>query len=205
VRIGRLAQAGWLRRLGRRLWMGNNRLRRRVDRIEAWITGGLIAVFLVGAPLSWFGAGRWAQQAALREQRAQQQSWHRVPAVVLKGAPPQPQFEFGLPWSTEILVLARWAGPGGKDRVGEVPVKAGTAAGRTVQVWVDSSGRPTGPPMLHSELVKRVIGTEMLAPPALAVLLLSVAWLVRWVMDRRRLAGWEAGWASIGPRWTQLR
>ena len=204
MRIGRLARTGWLTRLARRLWMGNNRLRRRVDRIEAWITGGLIAVFLVGAPLSWFGAGRWAQQAGLREQRAQQ-SWHRVPAVVLKGAPAQPQFEFGLPWNTSALVLSRWAGPGGTDRVGQVPVKAGTPAGQTVQVWVDRSGRPTGPPILPAELAKRVIGTEMLAPPALAVLLLSLAWLVRWVMDRRRLAGWEAGWASIGPRWTQLR
>ena len=124
---------------------------------------------------------------------------------MLETAPAQPQFEFGLPWTTSVLVLARWAGPGGGDRVGEVPVKAGTAAGRTVQVWVDRSGRPTGPPIFHSELAKRVVGAETLAPPTLAVLLLSVAWLVRWVTDRRRLAGWEAGWASIGPRWTQLR
>ncbi len=204
MRIGGLARTGRLRRLARRLWMGNNRLRRRVDRIEAWITGGLIAAFLVGAPLSWITAGRWAQQAGLREQRAQQ-SWHQVPAVVLKTAPAQPQFEFGLPWNAAVLVLARWAGPGGGDRVGAVPVKGGTTAGRTVQVWVDRSGRPTGPPMLHAELVKRVIGVETLAPPTLAVLLLGVAGLVRWVMDRRRLAGWEAGWASTGPRWTQLR
>jgi len=204
VRIGRLARTGWLTRLARRLWMGNNRLRRRVDRIEAWITGGLIAAFLVGAPLSWIAAGRWAHQGGLREQRAQQ-SWHQVPAVVLKTVPTQPQLQFGLPWNTVVLVLARWAGPGGRDRVGEAPVKSGTSAGRTVRVWVDRSGRSTGPPILHAELVKRVIGAETLAPPALAVLLLSLAGVVRWMLDRRRLAGWEADWASIGPRWTRLR
>jgi hypothetical protein len=204
VRIGRLARTGRLTRLARRLWMGNSRLRRRVDRIEAWITGGLIAAFLVGAPLAFIGAGRWVQRGGLREQRAQQ-SWHQVPAVVLKTAPAQPQFEFGLPWSTSALELARWVGPGGTDRVGQVPVRAGTPAGRTVQVWVNRSGRPTGPPILPAELLKRVVGVEALTPPALAILLLGVAGLVRWVLDRRRLAGWEAGWASIGPRWTQLR
>jgi hypothetical protein len=204
VRIGRLARTGWLTRLARRLWMGNSRLRRRVDRIEAWITGGLIAAFLVGAPLAFIAAGRWVQQGGLREQRAQQ-SWHQVPAMVLRTAPAQPQFELGLPWNTTALVLARWAGPGGSDRVGQVPVKAGTTAGQTVPVWVDRAGLPTSPPILPSELVKRVIGAEALTPPALAVLLLGVAWLVRLVMDRRRLAGWEAGWASIGPRWSQLR
>ena len=204
MRIGRLARTGRLTRLARRLWMGNSRLRRRVDRIEAWITRGLIAVFLVGAPLAFIAAGRWVQQGGLREQRAQQ-SWHQVPAVVLKTAPAQPQFEFGLPWNTSVMVVARWAGPGARDRVGEVPVPAGTAAGRTVRVWVDRSGRSSGPPVLPSELMKRVIGAETLAPPALAILLLGVAGLIRWVMDRRRLAGWEAGWAAIGPRWTQLR
>jgi hypothetical protein len=204
VRIGRLARTGRLTRLARRLWMSNNRLRRRVDRIEAWITGGLIAAFLVGAPLSWISAGRWAQQAGVREQRAEQ-SWHQVPAVVLKAAPAQPQFEFGLPWNTAVLVLARWAGPGGSYRAGQVPVPAGTAAGRTVRVWVNASGRPTGPPILRAELVKRVLGAEALAPLTLAVLLFGVGCLVRWVTDRRRLAAWEAGWASIGPRWTQLR
>src|SRR6516164_9414653 len=105
---------GWLTRLTRRLWMSNNRLRRRTDRIEAWITAGLIVVFLVGAPLSIFGAGRWAQQGVVREQHAQQ-SWHQVAATLLETAPAQPQFEFGLPWTPVVLVLAHWMGPDGSN------------------------------------------------------------------------------------------
>lgn len=53
--------------------------------------------------------------------------------------------------------------------------------------------------------MKREIGAGILAPLALAALLLGVAWAVRWTMDRRRLAGWESGWALIGPRWTKHR
>ena len=109
MRIGRLPRMGWLTRLARRLWMSNNRLRRRMDRIEAWITAGLLVVFLVGAPLSWFAAGRWAEQGVVREQHAQQ-SWHQVAAVLLEAAPAQPQFEFGLPWNPAVMVLAHWIG-----------------------------------------------------------------------------------------------
>jgi len=204
VRIGWLPRMGWLTRLARRLWMSNNRLRRRTDRIEAWITAGLIVVFLAGAPLAWFGAGRWAEQAVVREQHAQQ-SWHQVAAVLLKTAPPEPQFEFGLPWDPVVMVLAHWMGPDGKDRIGQIPVKAGTWAGRTVRVWVDTLGRPTGPPLPSSVLAERVTSAKTLAPAALALLLLGLAWLVRRVMDRRRLAAWEADWALTGPRWTRRR
>ena len=195
---------GWLTRLARRLWMSNNRLRRRTDRIEAWITAGLIVAFLVGGPLSFIAAGRWAQQGVVREQHAQQ-TWHQVAATVLETAPAQPQFEFGLPWTPVVLVLAHWMGPDGKDRIGQIPVKAGTWAGRTVRVWVDTLGRPTGPPLPSSVLAERVTSAKTLAPAALALLLLGLAWLVRRVMDRRRLAAWEADWALTGPRWTRRR
>jgi hypothetical protein len=204
VRIGRLVRTGWLTRLARRLWMSNNRLRRRTDRVEAWIIGGLIVAFLAGAPLSVIVAGRLAQQGVQREQRIQQ-SWHQVAATALQTAPPQPQFEFGMPWDPAVLVLAQWIGPDGRDRIGQVPVRAGTWAGRTVRVWVDHLGRPTGPPLPAAVLAERVTSAKALAPAVLAVLLLGLAGLVRWVMDRRRLAGWEADWALTGPRWTRRR
>jgi hypothetical protein len=54
-------------------------------------------------------------------------------------------------------------------------------------------------------LVRRVIGAQVLAPAGLAVLLFGVGGLVRWLMNRRRLAAWETGWATTGPRWTRHR
>jgi hypothetical protein len=202
VRIGRLVNTGRLMRLARRLWMGRSPLRRRTDRVEAWITGALLAMFLIGAPLSWAAAGHWVQQGGTLEQRAQQ-SWHQVPAVLLQTAPVLSDFDVRTSLNLQVSVRARWPGPGGQKLVGNVPVTPGTPAGRTVEVWVDGSGRPTGVPLLHAELVKREIGAEVLAPIGLAIVLLAVGCVVRLLMNRRRLAGWEAGWASIGPRWTR--
>jgi hypothetical protein len=184
--------------------MGSSPLRRRTDRIEAWITAGLIAVFLVCAPLASVVAGRWVQQGGLLEQRAQQ-SWHQVPAVLLKTAPLQHTLYLRASLDSDVMALAAWTGPGGQHLTGKVPVPPGTLAGRRLQVWVNRSGQPTGSPLANSELVRRVIGAQMLAPVGLAVLLLGVGGLVRWLMNRRRLAAWEAGWAYTGPRWSRRR
>ena len=204
MRIGRLVRTGRLTRLGRRLWMGRSPLRRRTDRIEAWITALLLIVFLVGAPVAWVTAGRWVQHGASLEQRAQQ-SWHQVPAVLVKTAPALPNFDLRTSWNFEVEALARWSGPGGRQLAGQVPATPGTLAGTTVPVWINGSGRPTGTPLQHAELMKREIAAEVIAPLGLAILLLCVGALVRWLMDRRRLAGWETGWAFIGPRWSRHR
>jgi hypothetical protein len=202
VRIGRLVRTGRLNRLARRFWMGKSPLRRRTDRIEAWITAGLLAAFLAGAPLASVAAGRWVQHGGLLEQRAQQ-SWHQVPAVLLNSAPVQRTLYLRASLDTEVMALARWTGPGGRHMTGKVPVAPGTLAGRRLQVWVNRSGQPTGSPLPNTELVRRVVGAQMLAPAVLAVLLICVGGLVRLLMNRRRLAAWETGWAYTGPRWSR--
>jgi hypothetical protein len=37
---------------------------------------------------------------------------------------------------------------------------------------------------------------------AVAGLLAALGLLGRWVLDRRRLAAWDARWRSTGPQWT---
>jgi len=202
VRIGRLVRTGRLTRLARRFWIGRSPLRRQTDRIEAWITAGLIAAFLAGAPLASVTAGRWVQHEGLLEQRVQQ-SWHQVPGILLKTAPVEHTLYLRASLDTDVLGLARWTGPGGRHLTGKVPVAPGTLAGRRLWVWVNRSGQPTGSPLPNSELARRVIGAQALAPIGLAVLLLGVGGLVRWLMNRRRLAAWETGWAYTGPRWSR--
>jgi hypothetical protein len=210
LRIGRLRGIGWLARTGRlarlarQMGLGRNPLRRRTDRIEAWISAGLLAVFLISAPLIGTSIGRWVHQGGVREQRAQQ-SWHRTPAVLLTDAPALPGYQFRLSWKTTVPVPARWFAPGGQPRSGDVPAPAGSRAGQLVQVWVDRTGRVTGPPLAGTELTRRVVGAEVLIPLVLAVLLLVLAGVTRWLLNRRRLRAWEAAWASIGPRWTKHR
>jgi hypothetical protein len=200
-----LVITGRLVRLARRLGLDRNPLRRRTDRIETWIMVGLLVVFLIATPLSWFGIGRWVQQGGLREQRAQQ-SWRTVPAVVVKGQREQPQVLFRLPMNTAVPVLARWRVPGGQQQAKLVAVPAVDArTGSRVQVWVDSSGRVTGPPLEGSQLTKRVIGAQVLAELTLVALVLGLAGLARWQLNRRRLADWESDWATTGPGWTRHR
>jgi hypothetical protein len=211
VRIGRrlrgiwwLARTGRLARLARQMGLGRNPLRRRTDRIEALISAALLAAFLVGAPLFGTSLGQWVHQGGLNEQRAQQ-SWHRTPARLLATAPAVPKYAFRVSWQNAVPVRARWSGPGGQPRSGEIPAPPGSRVGQLVQVWVDGSGRVTGPPLQGAELTRRVVGAEVLAPLALGVVLFMVAFVVRWLLNRRRLRDWEVGWASIGPRWSRHR
>jgi hypothetical protein len=188
--------------LARRLGFDRNPLRRRWDRIETWIMAGLLALLLAGVPLTWIGVGRWVLQGGQREERAQQ-AWHAVPAVVLRGAPPLSRELSRIPVATGAKALAAWAGPGGRRLAGEVPVAFGTPAGARMEVWVDRSGHLTGAPLAPSQLAERVLGAEVLAAMTLAGVLLSLAGVARWQLNRRRLAAWEYQWALVGPRWTR--
>jgi hypothetical protein len=42
----------------------------------------------------------------------------------------------------------------------------------------------------------------VLATAALGAVLWWLAGVGRWMLDRRRLADWEAAWAAVGPQWT---
>ncbi len=50
---------------------------------------------------------------------------------------------------------------------------------------------------------KIATGLAVAVPAALGIVLLCLAWAGRWVLDRRRLADWEAAWADVGPQWTR--
>ncbi len=53
-------------------------------------------------------------------------------------------------------------------------------------------------------ITARTIGAGTLTLIGLAVLLLGLARAAR-LLDRRRLAAWEAAWTRIGPQWTRGR
>lgn len=185
-------------RLWRGLWPGRNPLRRACDRVEAAIAAGLLAVFLIAAPLLALFVGQWADGISVRAQRAALATWHLVPAAVLAGAPAQTIY-------CCAIVQARWTAPDGTRRTGWVPAPADAQAGSTVRVWVDRSGRRTGPPLTDSQVANRVILAVVAATAALAISLLAVGVLAHWVLGRRRLAAWEAEWRVTGPRWTSPR
>jgi hypothetical protein len=180
------------------LSFGSNPLRRDVDRVEAGIFVTLLVAFLIGAPLLAVAAGWWEHGAAAAEQRAQR-SVHLVTAVLLQDVP---DIVAGT-GAWDAGALARWTAPDGRSRVGLVLDVEGTKAGSRLWIWVDGSGRQAYPPLTRRGLESRVITAAMLASAAFAITLLAVAICLRWLLNRRRLAGWGMAWAAIGPRWTR--
>ena len=193
------ARGAWLPRLWRRWRPDANPLRRTTDRMEAALLAVLIAAFLLGAPLAGIAAGRAAAASNGRAEHAQA-SVHRVAAVLLQQAPGKPHPMFQAP--LDPLVPAQWKAPDGTPRTGEIYAPAGAAAGSTVLVWTDRSGRLTASPLQRGDVVEEVALAASLAAMAVAGLLAALGLLGRWVLDRRRLAAWDARWRSTGPQWT---
>jgi hypothetical protein len=188
------------RPLGRRLGLDGNPLRRRTDKIATWLMAQFLVVVLIGAPLFAIAAFTWAGRAGAAEQRAER-SWREVPAVLLRSVPAPDSFAdgvFGYSW-----VPARWTAPTGQVRSGDIPVEAGLAVGRKVLLWVDPAGRPTEAPLTHRAVMARAVTAAAIATAALLIALSCLALIVRWLLDRRRLANWELAWAIVGPQWTK--
>jgi hypothetical protein len=186
--------------VARRLGFDHNPLRRRLDVIEAWLLPAVIAVFLAFGPLLVGGADAWAhaRNAAVQQD---QRSWHQVPAVLLQAVPGPVMSDNGAnSWTT--WTPARWTS-GGRPHAGLVPATSGTSAGSTVPVWLDGAGHVRVPPLTAGQVRDRVTLAALVALTVLVVILAGLALVGRRLLDRRRLAGWETAWLSVGPHWSR--
>jgi hypothetical protein len=191
------------RPLARRVagWLGidGNPLRRRTDRLESAVRLVLLLVFLTCGPLLASLTGRLAHTAGLHQVR-QQQTWRQVAAVLLR---PAPLSYYAYSSMTTYRVPARWLAPSGAIRVGQVSAPAGLRAGAAVRVWVNADGQVTGRrPLTARAVALRSALAEIVTLAGLGAALLIMTGLVRWQLDRRRLAAWAIEWAALGPRWT---
>lgn len=185
-------------RVVRGLWPDRNPLRRTIDRVEALVVAGLAVAFLAGAPLAAAAAGHLVYVFGSRTVDAQRAAWHQVPAVLLAAAPTSG-------YAADPEVQARWTAPDGARRTGAVLARPGQRAGSTVMVWVDAAGRLTGPPLQASQVHSQAVLAAILAPVVLGLALLCAGQLASCLLDRRRLAAWDAEWRAIGPQWTTQR
>lgn len=185
----------------RRLWPDRNPLRRTTDRAEALAIALLLVAFLAGAPLAALTAADWVVASGLRTERTQA-GWHRVPAVLLQDAPvPAGSLYYPAPMPQ---ASASWPAPDGQLRTGQVYARPGAPAGSTMMVWTDRSGRLTGTPV-QPDVTGQALLAGLLAPGVLALVLLA-GWVIACdILDRRRLAAWDADWSATGPQWTGQR
>lgn len=190
------------KRITRRLGHDGNLLRRRCDVIDAWLMPIAIAIFVGLSPLVVTLAGSWMHTANASEQRAQVH-WHHVPGVLLQPVPGPEHSDHGTnSWIT--WAPARWT-EAGKQRTGEVPALAGSKQGSAVTVWLDAAGQVRMPPLTAGQAGGRMLEARVGGLAVLAGLLGLIVLATRRVLDRRRLAGWEAAWLSVGPTWSRHR
>lgn len=191
--------ATWMR-LARRLRRDGNPLRRRSDVIEDWLLPGVIAVFVALSPLVAVGTTMVVRADNAAAQHGAQ-SLHAVPAVLLEAAPGPEMSDNGAnTWL--VWTRASWTADG-RQWTGNVPVPANTKAGSTVTIVLDRAGKVRMPPPTPAEARDHIIVAVLIAIAALALLLAALAVLSRRILDRRRLAGWESAWLSVGPTWSR--
>jgi hypothetical protein len=193
--------AGRLGRFLRRAQHDRNPLRRRLDRVQAVLRAGLLAVFVIGGPIATACVSHEAYVAGLRAEQAQTAMSHRVPAIVLHTVSAE-----AAAWrhpAQPAVLLVEWLAPGGQLRTGKIMHSTSLAPDSTVTVWVGAHGRLTRAPLTHADVVVHVIGAAILTPLLLALALCTVGGAASLVLDRRRLAAWEADWLVVEPQWTR--
>jgi hypothetical protein len=186
-----------LRRFVRRWRFDRNPLRRATDRVETVLVAALVLAFLIGAPFAALATGAWMHGMAQRAQFAQEASRHQVTAVLVAVTGPPASDEL-LPWQAQ----ARWRAPDGREVTQEITVPSGVTAGGTLQMWTDLAGDVTTAPLLDSQVADQTMSGEALGVIAPAGVLTLTGALALWILNRRRMAAWDADWQATGPHWT---
>jgi len=166
------------------------------------IGAALIGLFLVATPLLAFGVGHWAWQNAAATARTEQAAWHQVSAVVLRGVPRPQNDPYGAVYLAQVPV--RWI-VGGTSHTGQVTTTAGIRAGATLTIWTKASGELTGAPLGRSQIEHQAFFAGMLAVLGFSSLLGVTALVIRRILQRRRMAAWDAEWRATGPLWSNYR
>ena len=180
----------------------HNPLRRQVDRLEAVVVLALVTVFLIATPLIALGVGRWSWDGGAATARTERAAWHQVSAVVLRGVPRPQNDPYGAVYLAQVPV--RWI-VDGTSHTGQVTTTAGIRAGATLSIWTKASGELTDAPLARSQIEHQAFFAGMLAVLGFSSLLGVTALVIRRMLQRRRMAAWDAEWRATGPLWSNYR
>jgi hypothetical protein len=179
-----------------------NPLRRRSDRVEAFIFGGLLVAAAASAPIAATAGSHWAYTSAQQAARVQRETSHQVQAELLAVPPTSPG---GYSVSAMVAARARWTLPAGGTRTGEISVPAHDVRGEVVPIWTDQAGNLTSPPMTRGQVASQGTFGTVIGLLLTVVTLLVAAGMTRLLFNRRRIAAWAADWAVTAPIWTRQR
>lgn len=201
-RVRAVSRENALVRFTRRIRPDRNPLRRASDKLETYLLSGAIVTAIAAAPFAVPAAAAASHAAAASAQAAELASRHQVSAVLLQRAAGTAD---GYSPDSQVLVQATWRSADGAPHAGQVMAPAGAQKGSSVLVWTDRAGNLSGPPLTDNQIAGQADLAGATAAGALVLLVLCEGVIIRRVLDRRRMAAWDAEWSLTGPMWNRQR
>jgi hypothetical protein len=192
----------WLSRAIRGARLDRNPLRRATDRLQTCLLAGLFAGLAAGAPFAAQAASHASYTQALQARQQQLASRHQVQAVLLSDAASLSGYSL----SSTVLTEAAWSSAAGMRRTGEVPAPPGSPRGTAVTVWADDgTGELDGPPLTAAEAAGQADAAAVGAVAGTCLLYVAGSWAAVRLLNRRRMAAWEADWLASARTWNRQR
>ncbi|MGW0828460.1 Rv1733c family protein [Streptomyces sp. NPDC002845] len=183
---------------GPKVWLWRwrrNPLRRRSDRLEAWVVLATWTLTLLGGLVTGLLVSR-SVEGDLDRQRAE---WRPTGAVLAEDAP-EPSTVRGS-GAARVWAQARWTAADGSTRTGQVQVVPASTAGTQVSVWTDPDGRLVTEPASESQARLRSSLSGVLVGVSAAGVPFLCGRLVCGRLEQRRVDQWDEEWERIGPLW----
>jgi hypothetical protein len=86
-----------------------------------------------------------------------------------------------------------------------VPAVPGSPKGTAVSVWTDGNGYLDSPPLALSEVASQADAATIGVVVAAGVIYICGAAVTRQLLNRRRMAAWDADWVTTAPAWNRQR
>ena len=102
-------------------------------------------------------------------------------------------------------IPVRWIAQDGTSHTGRVTAESGVKAGARVTVWTAAGGQLTGPPLGRAQMMHQAAFAGLMSVLGFSSLLAVGALVTRQLLQRRRMAAWDAEWRATGPMWSNYR
>ncbi|MFB7927971.1 hypothetical protein ACFC4C_02565 [Streptomyces sp. NPDC056039] len=185
---------------GPKVWLWRwrrNPLKRRADRVEAWVVLGVWTLTAFLGMLAGTTVSRSVEDGLARERV----EWRPLVARLDERAPGRAAESGGVSRTEQVWAQATWTAVDGSAHSGQLRVPAGSAAGTPVTVWTDPEGRQVTRPVTESQAEVRAFLTGSVAGIGAALLPLVGGRALRRRLERGRMDQWDAEWARFGPMW----
>jgi hypothetical protein len=174
-------------------------LRRRSDRVEAWVSRLVLLLLVIGLPVAAVSVGLAVYSSQMRVVHTESAERHQVTARLTEDAAGPLMVSDGDDFQRAPV---RWTEEDGAQRAGTARVPPGTEAGETVRVWVSHDGAVARAPLSPGTAAANGWLAGGVTAGGVAAAVLAAQTGVRHVLDRRRYAQWDAEWQVVEPRWS---